>query len=255
MKVLQVMLVLVALAVGIILLLPSGDPPPDVLRDSPDASSAQHTERDRTAAKEEAASDDIDQRPDTESVNDPEIIRAAKRAGTTPECILEAIRQHEDGIEARRECMAMPQQDPEPPLRVNPLFDQYSNEELELLALSEADAAILLARRTQDDGKAREYCEKALVLMGNAKPMQEWIFTREAAGLEWTNSNLNVEKAKEAYEAWLIARAFGGPEYPAENIEQELIKSGIDPTPIQQDADARISELRAQRNAIQKGGE
>jgi hypothetical protein len=161
---------------------------------------------------------------------DPGIIALAKEAGATPRCLVEDLRvymelleymeinpqfnpmhdkyEHANPVSEQCKQESRDRLTPKPlPLYEvsNPTYEQYTNEQLEALAPYEADAAILLARRIEDDRTSRTYYELATHVTQDAKPLDEWLLTR--AFVEYNNDMLNVELARLGYETALIANA------------------------------------------------
>jgi hypothetical protein len=203
-----------------------------------------------------------------EGENDPGIIALAKAAGATPRCIVEELRAHMElleymetnpefhpvrdnyeyanpvSAECKQETRTRLTPTPLPQYEVsNPAYEQYTNEQLEALAPYEADAAILLARRIEDDRTSRTYYELATQATQDAKPLDEWLLRRGT--VEYENDVLNVEPAKLGYETALIAEAFGSELSDSREMYRDaLVEEGVDLAPIEASATERIAELK-----------
>jgi hypothetical protein len=199
--------------------------------------------------------------------SDPGIIALAKEAGATPRCIVEGLRAQmelleymetnpqfnpihdryeyanpvsEECIQERRDRLtsSVPAYEIQ-----NHAYEQYTDGQLEALAPYEADAAVLLARRIEDDRTSRTYYELAAQVTQDAKPLDEWLLRR--GSVEYANDVLNVDLAKLGYETALIAQAFGS-EFSSirEMYREALVEAGVDLAPVEASAGERISELK-----------
>jgi len=89
-----------------------------------------------------------------------------------------------------------------------PEYANYTTAELESLAVVSAEAAVMLARRTQSTDEAERLYERAVVLSGKPGPLVEWMHLRDVGGIEHYNGVLNVDKALLGYEVALIQARF-----------------------------------------------
>jgi len=89
-----------------------------------------------------------------------------------------------------------------------PEYANYTLAELESLAVVSAEAAVMLARRTQSTDEAERLYERAVVLSGKPGPLVEWMHLRDLGGIEHYNGVLNVDKALLGYEVALIQARF-----------------------------------------------
>lgn len=131
--------------------------------------------------------------------NDPQVVALAEATGSSPRCLVEQLRAHEELLEymgtnpefdpvsqeyeyanpVSEECKQewwARMREPPPAYEVNnPAYEQYTDEQLEAMAPYEADAAVLLARRVEDDKTSRTYYELATQVTQDAAPLNEWL--------------------------------------------------------------------------------
>lgn len=187
--------------------------------------------------------------------NDPGVIAMAKALEITPQCLIALGKSVDDGISvpagvcdkhADANEIALPR--PGEPTS----YDQYTNAQLEGYATSDPVAAVVLARRLEDDEESRFYYERAVVLTGSPQPLMEWLHYRNTGVMHYDADGklTDIKKAKTGYETYLIAAAFGMDGGIAAWYAEELRKAGVDPTSVRQSAQARINELRRQREAF-----
>jgi hypothetical protein len=200
--------------------------------------------------------------------NHPQVVALAEAIGSSPRCLVEELRAFDElsqymatnpefdpvaerydyanpvSEECKQERQARLTPEPLPQYEVaNPAYEQYTNEQLEALAPYEADAAMLLARRIEDDRTSRTYYELATQVTRDAKPLDEWLLRR--ATVEYNNDVLNVEPAKLGYETALIAEAFGSELSDTREMYRDaLVKEGVDLAHIEASAEERIAALK-----------
>lgn len=129
-------------------------------------------------------------------------------------------------------------------------YEAYTDEELESLALSVPEAAVILARRSEDDSVSSGYYEQAVALSGKAGPLEEWMIHRDLGGLETINGELNVEKASLGYEIYLTTSALGYGSDILSEYEEKLTAAGIDLAPIQEKAQLRLTRINELRTSL-----
>jgi hypothetical protein len=242
---------------------------------------AQHLGSTSAAGQAPPAADVLEEKPEKvgdgsreipinldEGEYDPGIIALAKEAGATPRCRVEELRAYRELLEymetnpkfnpmhdkyeyanpvseeCKQESRARLTPKPLPLYEVsNTAYEQYTNEQLEALAPYEADAAILLARRIEDDRTSRAYYDLATRVTQDAKPLDEWLLRR--GSVEYNNDVFNVEPARLGYETALIAEAFGSElSNTTEMYRDALVEEDVDLTPIEASARERIAELK-----------
>jgi hypothetical protein len=189
---------------------------------------------------------------------DPDIQVIARELGVMPACVI-ALAQYqilhmamEDGV-----CPQPPQAEPARMLAVamDHPYVKYSDAELESLAISDPIAAVVLARRTESDAKARKLYERAVALSGLTDPLLEWMSLRDSAGLFRKNGVLDVEAAKKGYAIFLTVAALEGHEDPIiETYQRELRNQGVDLGIIERQAAQHVADLRRERKEL-TGGE
>ena len=133
-------------------------------------------------------------------------------------------------------------------------FEKLANHELESLALSFPEAAVLLARRSSDPAVSERYYEQAVALSGRPGPLLEWMRQTGIGGLEFNGGDLDVGKAMLGYEIYLVTQAFdhGGP--AVDGYADALAGSGVALAPIHQRASERLERLRQLRMSLLGSG-
>jgi hypothetical protein len=189
--------------------------------------------------------------------NDPQVQAIAERLNVSPGCVIDQFKvQVHDTEPTQGACPRMSLSGGGPAKQVDPGVDhpyqQYSNSELEQLANSSAEAAVILARRLQNDKESEKFYERATVLSGSPEPLMEWMITRDTGGLEYENNRLNVEKAQEGYETYLVAAAFGLSDKEVLTYREKLVEADVDLARAEAEAAERVEKLMAQRSAIYK---
>lgn len=129
-------------------------------------------------------------------------------------------------------------------------FEQFENHELESLALSSPEAAVVLARRLPDPAAAERYYEQAVALSGRPGPLLEWMTRTGTGGLEFYGDQLDVGKAMLGYEIYLVMTAFEHGRQAADDYAGMLAGAGVDLEPIRQRAGERLERLRRLRLSL-----
>ena len=129
-------------------------------------------------------------------------------------------------------------------------YEQYSNSELESLATVSPEAAVILARRLQDNSESEKYYERAVVLSGKPGPLSEWMMHRNIGGLSRRNGVLDIPKAELGYEIYLTMEALGYPAGSSDEFAQALKEEGIDLTTVRERANSRITRLTKEREVV-----
>jgi hypothetical protein len=129
-------------------------------------------------------------------------------------------------------------------------YEKYSDDELKSLSLSSPEAAVILARRTEDDSASIKYYERAVALSGKPGPLEEWMMHRDTGGIVHINGLLDTEKAKIGFEIYLTIAALGGSDEPAKEYARLLSQNNIDIEPIKKLAAERVASITAQRRAL-----
>ncbi|MEM8685388.1 MAG: hypothetical protein AAGF72_18345 [Pseudomonadota bacterium] len=133
-------------------------------------------------------------------------------------------------------------------------FEKYADHELESLAVSFPEAAVLLARRSSDPAVSERYYEQAVALSGRPGPLLEWMQQRRTGGLEFVDSALDLEKAALGYEIYLTTSAFEHGAHAAGDYASALQQAGVDLAPIQRRAEERLHRLQRLRVALVGNG-
>lgn len=129
-------------------------------------------------------------------------------------------------------------------------YERYSDAELRSLAETSPEAAVILARRSQDEGEAEAYYERAVALSGKPGPLEEWMLHRNLGGLVHIGGSLDVDKAKLGYEIYLTTSRLGYGADAAAEYERMLVEANIDLAPIQARANERFERLTDTREAL-----
>jgi len=133
-------------------------------------------------------------------------------------------------------------------------FETFGNHELESLALSFPEAAVLLARRSNDPAVSERYYEQAVALSGRPGPLLEWMGQTGLGGLEFRGGHLDVGKATLGYEIYLVMTAFDHGAHAADGYADALIDAGVELAPIRQRASERLERLHRLRMSLLGSG-
>lgn len=129
-------------------------------------------------------------------------------------------------------------------------YEKYSSDELGALATTSPEAAIILARRLEDDDSSERLYEQAVALSGRPGPLEEWMLHRNVGGLVYVNGQLDVEKAIVGLEIYLTTARLGYAEDAVAEYVRVLRSENVDIDEIQQRADARFSRISATRKSL-----
>ena len=205
---------------------------------------------------------------------DPDLVAFANSIGKTPACLVDLVkRQVEGSAEAPLRCTDMP-----PGHASNKVvipgtyemvcrnmgahevcrrvkvadhpYEQYSDAELRSLAQTSPEAAVILARRSQDDSEAEAYYERAVALSGKPGPLVEWMLHRNLGGLVRIGGALDVDKATLGYEIYLTTSRLGYGADAAAEYERILVEANIDLAPVRARANERFERLTDAREAL-----
>ena len=125
----------------------------------------------------------------------------------------------------------------------NSAYERYTDEQLSALAPYEPDAAVILARRVDDDLASRAYYDLATQVTQDSMPLDDWLLRRST--IERRNGVLNVEAAKLGYETALLAEAFGSELSDISRMYWDALREeGLDLTPVETSARRRVEELK-----------
>ncbi|MGH8194918.1 MAG: hypothetical protein ACREQ8_11030 [Woeseiaceae bacterium] len=194
--------------------------------------------------------------------NDPAVKYHAEMAQMTPYCFVETLKAHVNNDPMPEGCPTGPIVDEEEggrPDRMvvpddNP-YTEWSNAQLESAAVSDAVAAVMLARRMEDNAEARRWFERAVALTGDPGPLLEWMWNRETGGIYSENGVTDLAKLKFGYKIWLIAAEIEGqPSEALEVFEEELVAHHVDLREIKAQATAEAHNLLELRQQL-TGGE
>lgn len=190
--------------------------------------------------------------------NDPELIAAAKAAGLPPACVIAVAKFWRYQIPLEPSACPSPYEaalrDAKGPVYPRPgqshPYDQYSNSKLETMAMFDPAAAMILARRVEDDQRSLHYYERALVLTGNPQPLVEWLNYRIGGVSIAADGTIDVKEAKLSYKIYLVASEFGLGEGVAEHYEQQLLAAGADITATKAKAERITNQIKAERRGL-----
>jgi len=130
-------------------------------------------------------------------------------------------------------------------------YSVYSDDELRAMSVSDPDAAVLLARRTDNDDAAELLYERAVALSGSPDPLFEWLFNRHSRAGARTGGELeSLESTETAYEIALTTSKIVDWPDGVQRYANELLAEGVDLAPIKQRADRRFDRLTRERQAL-----
>lgn len=194
---------------------------------------------------------DLDRIYDKGYAAEPEIQNLAESYNISPECLLALAKYRFDQVPLEPGICPKPAENSESLALSIPEdhpYHRYSDQQLETLAETSPEAAVILARRVESDEESREVYERAVALSGISSPLLEWMTARNTGGLNYDYGQLDVAAAKVGYEIFLIAAAFDGKRDPiVDTYEVELRKEGVDLAQIEAHALQEVQELYAQR--------
>lgn len=137
---------------------------------------------------------------------------------------------------------------------VNHPYTKLPEATLQSLSYSDAVAAVVLARKTEDNEKARELYERAVALKWRPSPLIEWMTHRNIGGLSWTDGKLDVRAAKIGYKVQLVVQAIAGYDEPMlADYKQALEENDVDTAEIEAEAATYLRELEEQHLALTGG--
>ena len=215
---------------------------------------------------------DLDRLYDLSYEVDPELIEFAASIGVSPGCLIQTVRANAEnkelpvcgGIRAteRNEHMLLPgtyekvcrdtgtgERCHQSKVADHP-YESLSDDELRALADTSAEAAVLLARRMVDPLASRDYYERAMVLSGKAGPLEEWMYQKNAGGLQWVDGKLDIQRAKSGFGVYALTARLGYGAQSLERYRQVLIDHDIDTTSLEKLADEEFERLTLERQAL-----
>ncbi len=221
---------------------------------------------------------DLSRLSDPAYETDPDLVRLAEGHGLTAPCLLAQVRLRTTGIPVGDACDIASWTARHDRLHVLPgtyeercdlrgaqvicrtervaahPFEALGNHELESLALSFPEAAVLLARRSTDPAVSEHYYEQAVALSGRPGPLLEWMGHTGVGGLEFHGGHLDVGKATLGYEIYLVMTAFDHGRQAADGYADALLDAGVELAPIRQRADERLERLHRLRLSLRGSG-
>ena len=194
--------------------------------------------------------------------NDPELQAFAKAHDTPPACIIALAKYKLHGIPVEPgvcpnpyEASLKPAEGPVLPGPRDPHpYDQYPDASLKAMAEYDPAAALIFARRVENDQVSLRYYERALVLTGNPQPLVEWLNYRTAGENFSTNETIDVDQAKVGYKIYLVTSAFGLGKGVAEDYEERLVGAGVDIDAVKAEAEEITERIKKERNSLFPSG-
>lgn len=194
--------------------------------------------------------------------NDPELQAFAEAHDTPPACIIALAKHKFHGIPMEDGACPDPYQaslkaaegpalpgpsDPHP-------YEQYSDASLKAMAEYDPAAALIYARRVENDQVSLHYYERALVLTGNPQPLVEWLNYRTPGENFSANESIDVDQARVGYRIYLVTSAFGLGEGVAEDYEDRLVTAGVDVDAVRAEAEEITERIKKERNSLFPNG-
>jgi|GEM_PF-3070466 len=133
-------------------------------------------------------------------------------------------------------------------------YEAYSDVELAYMADTSPEAAVILARRTENPQVSARLYKKAVALSGKPGPLEEWMFQKNTGGLVWQNGVLDMEKAKVGYVVYTITGKLGYGATARQKYEEVLIQAGVDIKALDAEASEKFRSLTELRRDLTGNG-